>query len=163
MIIEPSPAPAHRAHTYRLLILFTLLLFNSFYACSDSIYKWTDEQGNVHYGDAPSAEYFSETLETTANTYSEVTQPKYRQQSFSETQRPVTLYATSWCGYCKKARQYFQRNHIKYIEHDIEKSQLARRQFDTLGGQGVPLIVMGDKKMSGFSALNFEQLYFSKP
>ena len=48
----------------------------------------------------------------------------------------VVLYSTSWCGYCAKTRQFFERNNINYVEYDVEKSAAAKRQYDELGGKG---------------------------
>ena len=71
----------------------------------------------------------------------------------------VVMYSTSWCGYCKKARRYFKSKGIKFVERDIERSRLAKVAYDRLGGNGVPLIVVGKNKMSGFSVGKFESLY----
>jgi glutaredoxin len=70
----------------------------------------------------------------------------------------VVMYATAWCPYCAKARAYFGTTRTAYIEHDIEKSVDARAEFKRLGGRGVPLILVGREKMSGFSELAFESL-----
>ena len=74
-------------------------------------------------------------------------------------QVPVVMYATAWCPYCAKARAYFKRTGTAYLEHDIEKSADARAEFKRLGGRGVPLILVGDLKMAGFSELAFESAY----
>ena len=71
----------------------------------------------------------------------------------------VVMYSTSWCGYCRQARRYFKSKGIKYVERDIERSRLAKRAYDRLGGNGVPLIVVGENQMSGFSARKFDRLY----
>jgi glutaredoxin len=71
----------------------------------------------------------------------------------------VVMYSTSWCGYCKKARRYFKSKGIKFVERDIERSRLAKVAYDRLGGNGVPLIVVGNNKMSGFSVRKFDRLY----
>jgi glutaredoxin len=71
---------------------------------------------------------------------------------------PIVMYATSWCPYCTKAREYFAKSGIAYIEHDVEKSASANAEFKRLGGRGVPLIVVGREKMSGFSEQAFEHL-----
>jgi len=72
----------------------------------------------------------------------------------------VVMYSTSWCGYCRQARRYFKSKDIKYVERDIERSRLAKRTYDRLGGNGVPLIVVGENKMSGFSKRQFDRLYW---
>ena len=71
----------------------------------------------------------------------------------------VELYATSWCGYCKKAKQYFTENKIKYTEYDIEESLSAKMNYDKLGVSGVPVILYKGKQMSGFSVSGFRRLY----
>ena len=66
-------------------------------------------------------------------------------------QPDVVLYATSWCGYCKAAREFFTANGIEYIELDIEASSTARQAHRELGGGGVPVIVVGDSVIRGFN------------
>lgn len=64
----------------------------------------------------------------------------------------VVLYATEWCGYCKKTRQYFAKNDIPYVEYDIEKSAEGKRQFDELSDSGgVPLVVIKGHVIQGYS------------
>lgn len=63
----------------------------------------------------------------------------------------VVMYSTSWCPYCQKAREFFDRHDIAYTEYDIEKSPQAKRQFDELRGRGVPLIVVGTEKIRGWN------------
>ena len=64
-----------------------------------------------------------------------------------------------WCGYCKQARQYFQRNGIAFRERDIERSSSAKRAHQRLGGGGVPVIVLGDHVMRGFDQRRFDVAY----
>ena len=71
---------------------------------------------------------------------------------------PVVMYATSWCPYCAKARAYFARKGIAYVEYDIEKSAAVNAEFKRLGGRGVPLILVGKEKMSGFSERGLDAL-----
>jgi glutaredoxin len=66
-------------------------------------------------------------------------------------QPEVVLYATSWCGYCKAAREFFAANGIEYTELDVEKSSMAQEGHRRLGGGGVPLIVVGDTVIHGFN------------
>lgn len=66
--------------------------------------------------------------------------------------KPVVLYATSWCGYCQRARDFFAHNDVDYIEYDIDESKEGRRQFNKLRGRGVPLILVGREKIRGWNA-----------
>ena len=40
----------------------------------------------------------------------------------------------------------------------MEKSESAAREFKALGGDGVPVILVGGKAMSGFNPVSFEAL-----
>jgi glutaredoxin len=63
----------------------------------------------------------------------------------------VVMFATSWCPYCKQARELFAAKGIRYTEVDVEADQRAASyQKDTYGGNGVPLIVVGNRVMMGF-------------
>lgn len=64
---------------------------------------------------------------------------------------PVVLYSTSWCGYCAKTRRFFERNKISYVEYDIEKSVTAKRQYDNLGGGGIPLVLVDRQIVRGYN------------
>jgi glutaredoxin len=72
---------------------------------------------------------------------------------------PVVMYATSWCPHCARARAYFARKGIAYVEHDVEKSVAASVEFKRLGGRGVPLILVGREQMSGFDEQAFAILH----
>lgn len=63
----------------------------------------------------------------------------------------VVIYTTSHCGYCVKAKQYLSQKGVGYQEMNVESSQSAQDEFRKLGGNGVPLIVIGDKRIHGFS------------
>lgn len=71
---------------------------------------------------------------------------------------PVVMYSTQWCPYCRKARAYFERHQINYVEYDIDASAQYRAQYQALNGRGVPLILVGDKRLQGFSAQAFAGL-----
>ncbi|AWF80691.1 NrdH-redoxin [Microbulbifer sp. A4B17] len=64
----------------------------------------------------------------------------------------VILYATKWCGYCKKARNLMRKNNIDFVEYDIEASKEARAQYDQLGGKGVPLLLINGELIHGYNA-----------
>ncbi|MDP2229180.1 MAG: glutaredoxin domain-containing protein [Moraxellaceae bacterium] len=77
----------------------------------------------------------------------------YRQ---GEARLPV-LYGADWCGYCTKARQYFNRHGIAFRDLDIERDDEARRHHDALGFKGVPVIVYEDMVWSGFGVQMMEE------
>lgn len=138
---------------YLLVLLFTLPLI-----ATAEIYKWTDDSGRVHFGDSPSKKDNAEKVTVEINSYEHVSYENIEFYSGLDAER-VTMFSTSWCGYCKKARHYFQSNGINYIEYDIEKSKQAKRMYDSIGGKGVPVILHGKKRMNGFSAAGFERIF----
>lgn len=66
-------------------------------------------------------------------------------------QGEVILYATSWCGYCAKTREFLGERGIAYTELDIEKSPEARRAYDALGGRGVPVLKVNGTVIHGYN------------
>ena len=69
------------------------------------------------------------------------------------------MYSTSWCGACKRAKQYFNENGINYVEYDVETNEKGKQDFRELGGRGVPIILVGNKRLNGFTASSFEKIY----
>ena len=73
----------------------------------------------------------------------------------------VTMFSTSWCPHCKRAKAYFAQKGVSYREVDIEASDAGRREFDGYGGSGVPLIIVGEQRMRGFDAGAMDRLLAS--
>ncbi|MCG8436599.1 MAG: DUF4124 domain-containing protein [Pseudomonadales bacterium] len=141
--------------------LLSLLLFClCAVAWSSGIYRWVDDQGNVHFSDSPSEAHASESLKLKINTFESVTYDSLSVElPPSEKRHRVVMYSASWCGVCTKARRYFEANNIGFTEYDVETSQTGKAGFEKLNGKGVPIILVGDKRMNGFSAAIFETLY----
>ena len=70
----------------------------------------------------------------------------------------ITLYSTTWCGYCRKARRWFTRNDIPFVEKDIEKDAVGRREYKSKAGgySGVPLLDINGEVQRGFSPIKVE-------
>lgn len=73
------------------------------------------------------------------------------QDYVAEYEGQVVLYATTWCGYCKKVREFMKQNGIEYTEYDIEKSSKGHSQYKELGGRGVPLMVVNGNVIRGYN------------
>jgi glutaredoxin len=71
----------------------------------------------------------------------------------------ITMYSTSWCGYCSKARRWFADQGLPFAEHDIEKDAEAAREFERIAGRrgGVPVIVVNGQVLRGFSPTHVER------
>lgn len=65
----------------------------------------------------------------------------------------VTIYSTTWCGFCHMAKQYFDSKDVKYTDKDIEMDKAA---YDELMGKiqgnymGVPVIDIDGTIILGF-------------
>lgn len=70
----------------------------------------------------------------------------------------VVLYATDWCGYCRKAREFFTQHNIAYVEYDIEKSAEGKAQYDQLRGSGIPLVVIHGEVLRGYDPNSMKKL-----
>ena len=47
----------------------------------------------------------------------------------------VTMYTTTWCGYCKNTKRYLERKGVSYREIDIEENpEYAERIEQATGG-----------------------------
>lgn len=140
---------------FHLIMWFTLIVMAAGSVSADAIYQWRDEKGKIHFGDRPPAEEEAEPVTVKPNLYQA---PKYKSSAASAREK-VVMYSTKRCGYCKKARRYFKRNAIPFVEYDVETSQKGRRDYKRLGGRGVPIILVGERRMNGFSEAGFRQIY----
>lgn len=71
---------------------------------------------------------------------------------FIDTSTDIVIYTTSWCPYCRAAKQFLDQRKVAYTEYDIEKANeqvLAR--YGSIAAEGVPKIVFRDKVYIGFN------------
>ena len=61
------------------------------------------------------------------------------------------MYVMPNCGYCAKARQYFNERGVTFSEVDVAASDANNQQWRADGGQGTPLILIGAAKIMGFN------------
>jgi len=81
------------------------------------------------------------------------TGPSERELFVARRRVPVVMYATNWCGVCKRARQYFKQEGISFVEHDVDEDPRAREEYLRLNPRrSVPTIKVGDEVIVGFSA-----------
>lgn len=59
---------------------------------------------------------------------------------------PLTMYTTTWCGYCRRLKSQLDRAGIAYAEVDIEQDPGAARLVERVNGgnQTVPTLVFAD-------------------
>ena len=153
---------------------------------SAEIYKWVDENGVTHYSDSPT-ENIPEATETendeiqsadpaSANSpplteeprkgaldsdffdILDETQEEETQEEVAENSPTVEIYETSWCGYCKKAKDFFRSRGIDFVTYDIDRDQQARSRMQTLTSRmAVPFVVINGQGVPGYNVTAYEQ------
>src|SRR6185369_10755535 len=122
------------------IMLAIVTLLSTVSVAEAEMYQWVDENGSATRSDRRAVKPAAQSVIS-------------KNERFTGT---VEIYVTEWCGYCKKAQKYMKEKGIPYVAYDIEKDSAAMQRHKELGGRGVPLIVIGSKKMSGFSPESFE-------
>ena len=150
-----------------IVILSMLLIYLCGMATAE-VYKWVDNNGEVHITDSPPPDAKSsgeikvykdnpqdnQNAAPATETNREESSPSFERKKTSE----VVLYTTSWCPYCRKARDYLRSRGIDFTEYDIEKDEEAairKKQLDGRGG--VPFAVINGRPIRGFSAPAYDR------
>lgn len=82
--------------------------------------------------------------------------------------KDVTIYTMLNCGYCQQAKRWLTANRFAFTECDISARVSCEREFNTLHGDGVPLLVVkrGGKQYimdEGFDAAEFLSFVAAAP
>ncbi len=105
-----------------------------------------DQKHPLYQGKLVSRRYLDK-LRFEAKAKVDASKPKYHK---------VTLYETSWCGYCKKAKAFLKEKNIPFDFFDIEKDQQAAQKLQSTAAAqnfplgGVPVLEINGKLISGF-------------
>jgi len=134
------------------------------------VYKWTGPDGRTHYGDRPPEDAKRQELRIGVQSFGgpaevDTWTKVLRRPPAVDTSKPrsssVTMYSTAWCPHCKRAKAYFAQKGVGFREVDIEASDAGRREFEEYGGKGVPLIIVGERRMRGFDPDAMDRLLAS--
>jgi glutaredoxin 3 len=69
----------------------------------------------------------------------------------------ITMYSTTWCPHCDRARQYLRTHDISATEHDIDQSTTAAERLARVNPRkSVPTFEVDDEVVIGFSARGLE-------
>ena len=68
--------------------------------------------------------------------------------------RPVTVYSTEFCGYCRAAKRFLESKGIPYAEIDLTADPAERDRISQLAQMyTVPMIFIGDECIAGYMEL----------
>jgi glutaredoxin 3 len=66
----------------------------------------------------------------------------------------IRMYATTWCGYCVRAKALLDARGLEYEEILLEDDESFRvRLHDLTGGWTVPQILIDDRPIGGYTEL----------
>src|SRR5688500_11884506 len=115
-------------------IICALLVCVPASTAAQQIHRWVDAQGRVQYSDKPPPGVTSSPVQSRISSYGGT--PVVSGTASAGATRPeIRMYATDWCGYCRKAREFFARQGIRYTELDVDKSAAARVEYQRLGAR----------------------------
>ncbi|MGJ9419824.1 glutaredoxin family protein [Massilia sp. CMS3.1] len=63
----------------------------------------------------------------------------------------VVLYGTPTCPYCGQARDYLKARGVVFADYDLTTSPQGKQAYDQLKGKGVPLMLIGERRIDGFN------------
>jgi len=148
-----------------ILLALTIYLYATAVA---EMYKWVDDKGEMHIADSPppaakspgEIKVYKDSQGDSLDTPPASIRKKEESRLSVERKEKadVVLYTTSWCPYCRKARDYLRARGIEFIEYDIEKDKEAairKKHLDNRGG--VPFAIINGRSISGFSASAYER------
>jgi glutaredoxin 3 len=69
--------------------------------------------------------------------------------------KPVRIYTTDYCGFCRRAKELLQRKGVPFEEVDVTGDDEARAQLVEMSGglRTVPQIFIGDTHVGGYTDL----------
>ena len=146
----------------RFIFIASLLLLCAFpWAASADIYTWKDSKGNTMFSDSPPAGGRAERQTVTEQRIERPPVKEAASQPHGNASvkiRPykdirVIMYMTSWCPYCRKAKDYINSLGVNLIEYDIEKDSSKNEEMlrKSGGGRGVPFIDVEGIIIRGYS------------
>ncbi len=66
--------------------------------------------------------------------------------------KQVIIYSTPSCVYCRMAKEYFEKNGVQYVEHNVAEDDAARDEMVEKSHQlGVPVIDIDGEIHVGFN------------
>lgn len=85
----------------------------------------------------------------TAESKPESKAPKAAASKSAKTKK-VEIFITDWCPYCRQLESFLKSKKIAYERYDIEKNFAGKKKYKSLGGESVPLVLIGSKVIKGF-------------
>lgn len=133
------------------VLSLVLLVFNAVHA--DTLYRWVDKEGKVHYGDRPA----EDAVNTEQKKFGASAAQGDDELSYgirkAKQDFPVTLYAAANCGdYCVQARALLNKRGVPFVEKPLVTKEEIEAFKKLTGGDTIPTLMVGKSPLRGFEA-----------
>lgn len=134
---------------------------------SAEMYKWVDEQRVAHLGDYPPQDLsgstslelrrFKDSSKPASTTNEKSVNEKSAGERTVNVNSKVEIFTTSWCHYCKQAKEYLKSKGVSYTEYDVEKTKEAmKRKQEISPSRGIPVALINGQVIEGFSQTAYD-------
>lgn len=72
--------------------------------------------------------------------------------------KELILYSAPGCQGCKQVKEFFESKGVPYTERDISKDESAKKKLVEMGFQATPVVMAGEKTVTGFDPAKLEEL-----
>ena len=72
--------------------------------------------------------------------------------------KKIILYGTETCPHCVEAKRFLTERDIDFVYKDVNNDDEDREEFMAKEYAGVPVIIIDDQEILGFSRLKLEEL-----
>ena len=120
-------------------------------AQAQTVYKWVDKDGKVHFGDTPPADRDATPQRVPGGGPSSEEQIPYATQVAMK-KSPVVIYTSGGCGdTCVKGRELLSKRGIPFTEkHPETNPDDAKALKELVGALVVPVVSVGSNTLRGF-------------
>jgi glutaredoxin len=141
----------------KLMVIAGVMSILTGIACADSLFRWVDGEGKVHYGDRPASDAVNvEAKKFTAPVVPDDGTLSYAARLAKEN-FPVTLYVAEHCGEpCVQARALLNKRGVPYTEKFLATREDNAEFVRVSGGNGIPTMAVGKTYVQGFEPGQWE-------
>jgi glutaredoxin len=134
------------------IVLAAFISLAALAAQAQTVYKWVDKDGKVHFGDTPPTDRDATAQRVPGGGPSSEEQVPYATQMAAKSS-PVVVYTSNDCGeLCAKGLDLLTKRGVPFTERNAEKSPDDARALKELAGSfQVPVMTVGSTMVKGFS------------
>lgn len=71
---------------------------------------------------------------------------------------PITVYTADRCAHCRAAKAFLARHRLGFREANVSRDRQARSELERLGARGVPVVLVGGRRLDGFDPRRLRRL-----